>query len=228
MWVWCFALHTTCVSVLGCVGVHVGVGVPMGVGVYGLRYIPTRHLPASHTSCRHTPGTPVFTPPLNIRPPTTPPCALPQGYLLTLYGCDVGLLGLGYLALVAVVFLAPRGRCRFQEVEERGTPVGSSTTLLAAKLHLWSVGQGEDMHVVWHIVLHVVLHIVLHVLLSIVLSIVFAIVLHSVLHVVLLYATSILIRPTRPTPRLHAAGQTGQQSSLGVVHYRTAGGLLPG
>ena len=43
-----------------------------------------------------------------------------QGYILVLWGCEVGLLGLGYLALLIVVFTYPPILGRWSSLEEGG------------------------------------------------------------------------------------------------------------
>ncbi len=83
----------------------------------------------------HTPSTPD-----HPSTHTTPPHI--QGYLLVLVGCDIGLLGLGYLTLVIMVFLAPRGRCTFCHVAESGQRLNTPPTVLAHKLYLWSIDRG--------------------------------------------------------------------------------------
>ena len=46
-----------------------------------------------------------------------------QGYILVLWGCEVGLLGLGYLALLIGVFTYPPIRGRWNRLEEGGVEV---------------------------------------------------------------------------------------------------------
>lgn len=49
-------------------------------------------------------------------------CVL-QAYVLLLWDCKVGLLGLGYLALLILVFTYPPIRGRWQRLEEGGVAV---------------------------------------------------------------------------------------------------------
>ena len=56
-----------------------------------------------------------------------------QGYLLLLWGCDVGALGLGYLFLLSVVFVCPLGRRAFKKPAGPSRPHGQPDS-------------GEDTH----------------------------------------------------------------------------------
>lgn len=49
-----------------------------------------------------------------------------QAYILLLWGCEVGLLGLGYLALLIGVFTYPPIRGRWSRLEEGGIEPDSS------------------------------------------------------------------------------------------------------
>ena len=46
-----------------------------------------------------------------------------QGYVLTLWDCQISLLGLGYLAILALVLIWPPQRDRYEELDHHGRPV---------------------------------------------------------------------------------------------------------
>lgn len=43
-----------------------------------------------------------------------------QGYCLVLFDCKIGLLGLGYLVIVACILIWPAQKCRYEELDENG------------------------------------------------------------------------------------------------------------
>ena len=46
-----------------------------------------------------------------------------QGYVLMLWDCPTSLLGLGYLALVALLLMFPPHRGRYEELDNHGVPL---------------------------------------------------------------------------------------------------------
>ena len=46
-----------------------------------------------------------------------------QGYVLTLWDCQISLLGLGYLAILALILIWPPQRGRYEELDHHGRPV---------------------------------------------------------------------------------------------------------